>query len=123
MKKFFKGFYHAFIGIQHGFRERNMIFHGVVAVCVFAASFVLKISLEEWILVLLFVGLVLTAEMFNTSIEEVCNRIRDDLGLSYEATRKARDVSAGAVLVISIIAALVGILIFGPKIFDLISIQ
>ena len=123
MRKLRMGFVHAFVGLLDTFSERNMKFHLVVSFVVIALGIILGVSRFEWVILFLTIGLVLSAEMFNTAIEEVCNRIRDDLGLSYEATRKARDVSAGAVLVMAFIAMLVGFLIFIPKIVDALLIR
>jgi undecaprenol kinase len=119
MKKFFKGFWHAFNGIIASLEERNMKFHVLAASLVISAGLLLRISKTEWIAVIGCVGLVLFGEMMNTSIEEVCNRLRDDLGLSYESTRRARDVSAGAVLILAVVAALIGVVVFLPKLVTL----
>jgi diacylglycerol kinase len=70
----------------------------------------------EWLFILTMIGLVLAAEMLNTAVEEVCNSMRDELGLPYASSKRARDVAAGAVLVLAVVAALIGCVIFIPKI-------
>ena len=115
--KFFKGFYFAAIGIITGFKERNMRFHGIATILVLFASFYYKLSVSEFTIILVLIALVLSAELFNSSIEELADLLRDSNKLNYRATRAARDMAAGAVLVIAIVAAIIGGIIFIPKIW------
>ncbi len=114
--KFFKAFAYASKGIISGFKERNMKFHGLAAILVILAGWRLDISDLEWFIVLVLMGLVWSAELVNTSIEELCDLVRDELNLEYKATQRARDTAAGAVLVLAIVATLIGLTIFVPKI-------
>ncbi len=115
-KNFFRAFPCAFNGILSGFKERNMRFHGVMAVLVVAAGWWVGLSKLEWILVVVSIGLVWAAELINTAVEELANIVRDELELGYEATTRARDTAAGAVLVLAAAAAIIGLCIFLPKI-------
>jgi undecaprenol kinase len=117
--KFLKGFVYAFHGIKSGFAERNMRVHGVAAIVVICLSFFLHLVPWVWCIVLILIGIVMSAELMNTAIEDVCNHCRDELGLDYTSSRLARDTAAGAVLVVAIVAALVGSVIFVPKILAL----
>ena len=111
-----KSFACALEGIFRGFKGRNFKIHLGVATLVLVASVWLKISISEWIIVLILIGVVLAAELFNTSIEELANTVRDEDKLGHEATRSARDLAAGAVLVAAMAAAVTGLIIFLPKI-------
>jgi len=115
IKNFFKGFVNATKGIFSGFSERNMKVHGLAAAVIIPASFYFKLNQAEWIVVLTLIGLVWAAELMNTALEELANIVRDELKLSYEATRRVRDCAAGAVWVLAIVAAIVGGMIFIPK--------
>ncbi|MDD2224829.1 MAG: diacylglycerol kinase family protein [Candidatus Shapirobacteria bacterium] len=117
MKKFLMGFVYAFRGIINGFEGRNMRFHGVATLVVIFVSWYYQLSVNEWIIVLILISLVWSAELVNSSVEELSNTVRDVNKLSYEATTKSRDIAAGSVLVIAIVAAIVGLIIFIPKIF------
>ena len=116
---FLKSFSYAAEGILSGLRqERNMVVHfGVMAVVsVFGAA--LQLSKSEWIICILLFGLVLMAELFNTALESVVDMVMPQ----WDARAKvAKDTSAGAVLVLSIAAALIGCIIFAPKILALLS--
>ena len=116
LTKFFKAFIYAFNGIVSGFKERNMKFHGLATILVITTSWWLNLSKFEWFIVLVLMGLVWSAELVNTSIEELCDLVRDELSLEYKATQRARDTAAGAVLVLAIVATLIGLTIFVPKI-------
>jgi len=112
MKKFLKGFECAGKGIEEGFGGRNMKIHGIIGFLVILAGLAVGLEKWEWVTVALTIGLVVGAELINSSIEELANVVRDENKLGYETTRKVRDVAAGAVLVTAIIAGIVGILIF-----------
>jgi len=114
-RKFFKSFDYAITGIIFGFKERNMKIHGLVAVVVIGVGWCLNLSLAEWSIILILIGLVFTAELINTSIEELANVVKKNNNDDYEVTKTTRNLAAGAVLVMAIISAVVGLLIFLPK--------
>jgi diacylglycerol kinase len=115
--KFLMGFVYAFRGIVNGFEGRNMKFHGVVTLVVTFMSWYYKLSVNEWIIILILISLVWSAELINSSVEELSNTVRDVNKLSYQATTKSRDMAAGSVLVTAMVAAIIGLIIFIPKIF------
>lgn len=114
--KLFQSFKYAFNGIKQSLTQRNIKIQIICGIAVVIAGIFFKLTNNEWVNLIIIISAVITAELFNTAIEEVCNYQRDHLGASYESTRIARDVAAGAVLVTSICALIVGIIIFLPKI-------
>lgn len=72
------------------------------------AGFILKLDGMEWIAVILCIALVITAEMLNTCIEQVCDLISKE---KREEIRKIKDIAAGAVLMSSIGALVVASII------------
>jgi diacylglycerol kinase len=110
----------AFRGLKSGTRGQNSFHvHFVVTVVVIAAAAMLHCSLIEWCILIMCIGGVLTAELFNSSIETLFH------GLSQEARDRvfpSLDIAAGAVLVAAISAALVGLLIFGYRLSILYSL-
>jgi len=115
MKKFFAGFGYAWTGIITGFGERNMKVHGLMALLVVFLGILFSLAVWEWIIILILFGMVMGAELFNTSIEDLANVVKDKNKLDYEATKSTRNLAAGAVLVTAIVAAIIGLLIFGSK--------
>lgn len=120
IKKFFMGFLYAFRGIKEGLKERNMKFHAFVSVLVLAFGIYFRIAPTEWFVVLVLIGVVWSAELFNTALEEEANIMRDKLGAPYAVMGRAKDLAAGAVLVIAIAAAIIGIGIFLPRVYSFI---
>jgi len=128
MKKDMIGFGYAINGLKSAFRnERNLKIHCVVAAVVLALTCVFRFSLAEFAVLVLTIGLVLVAELMNTAIEAAVDLVCEDVlkeqfksdGYS-EKAKLAKDVGAGAVLVAAIIACVVGILLFLPKVFGCI---
>lgn len=118
LKKRLKSFTYAFNGIYMLIRnEHNAWIHCFAAVCVIVLGFLLDIESYEWIAVSVAIGMVLAAEAVNSSIEALCDLVSPGYN---EAIKKAKDLAAGAVLILAIVAATVGLIIFIPKILALI---
>lgn len=115
-----KAFGHASHGIKRGLLERNIKIHLTLGAGALLLSVILKISTFEWLIVLFLIGVVISAELFNTAIEETCNSLRDQLRLDYQSTKLPRDLAAGAVMVMAIASALIGLIIFVPKVLMLL---
>lgn len=94
-----------------------MKIHVGVAVLVLGLGYVLKISSVEWITVVLCIGLVFSAEMFNTALEILVDKVSPQKD---PIAGKIKDISAGAVLIAAIISVIVGVIIFLPKLIDIV---
>jgi len=114
-KKFIKSFKYAKLGAQHAIKtQRNLWIHCGVALLVLIFAYFLKCSLNEFALLILTIFFVLTAEMFNTAIEEMVNL----LSPHHQAQAAlVKNLAAGAVLLVSVGAFIVGVLVFLPKVF------
>jgi len=118
INKRIKSFKYAFQGIFTLFRnEHNSWIHAFIAIAVIAASFLFNISTFEWIAVIFAIGFVFTAELINSSIEKTIDLITKDIN---PLAKQAKDLAAGAVLVAAITAAIIGVLIFAPKLIALL---
>jgi diacylglycerol kinase len=119
-KKLINSFKYAFIGIWSCYKsERNMKIHIAVTILVILFGIFLKISIHEWITCIVCFAMVIGAEMFNTAIETVV-----DIAMPKkdERAKKAKDVAAGGVLVFAIGSAIIGSIIFMPKIIDYLNL-
>jgi len=112
--KMLGSFRHAFAGIRFLMKENNAGFHVVVAIVVLSAGFYMKLSAIEWAIIITQIGLVLVVETLNTSIEKLCDFVSPEY---HQLIGKVKDLSAAAVLIMSIVAVIVGIIIFLPKLF------
>lgn len=114
-KKLINSFKYAFSGIFLSFKtERNMKIHFLVMFLVIVMGLLFKISTFEWIICILLFGLVISLELINTAIEKTVDLAMPKIN---ENAKIAKDVSAGAVLISAICSAIIGLLIFIPKIF------
>lgn len=118
MNKLIKSFGYAWQGISSVFSsEANMKIHGAATIAVIGMGILLQISSIEWIAVVFCIGLVFCAEMFNTAIELMVDKISPQKN---PTAGKIKDIAAGAVLIAAAISAVIGIVIFLPKLINLI---
>ncbi len=90
--------------------QRNFRVQCVLALIAIILGFVLGISAEQWIAVILCMALVLAAECVNTALEAVVDLVSP----AYDRlARTAKDCSAAAVLVCSVAALLIGVIVYG----------
>jgi diacylglycerol kinase len=109
----------AFRGLKLGVRGHSSFFvHFFFAALVLAAAVVLRCSMEQWCILLLCIGFVLTAELFNSAIETLFRGL--DEGAKHRSW-PALDIAAGAVLFASLVAAGVGIAIFSCRLLQLLG--
>ncbi len=107
-----KSFAHAGRGAVRLLRfEHSAWIQITLAAAAVATGLLLQISLADWRWIVLVIGLVLSVEGLNTAIENTCDRITLDYS---EQVKIAKDVAAGAVLLSSIAAAIVGVMTFLP---------
>ena len=110
---------HATTGIVTMVREeRNMRFHVLAAVVALLLGWWFRISSNDWLWLLLVIFLVFAAEFLNTVTEAVT-----DVMVNHQYNvdvKKAKDVAAGGVLLAACFAVVVGLIIFGPHLVDLV---
>ena len=94
--------------------QHNAWIHALATGLVVATGFYFGLARAEWCLVVLAIVSVWTAEALNTAFEFLCDVASPEY---HPLVEKAKDVAAGAVLICAIGAAVVGGLIFIPKIF------
>ncbi len=113
-----RSFGYAFRGILFMIKtEHNFRIHLTITVLVIIAGFLFHITLTEWILVTFAIGMVLSAETFNSAIEQLTDLASPDF---HPKAGRIKDLAAGAVLLSAIAAFLIGVLIFAPKILVLL---
>jgi diacylglycerol kinase (ATP) len=108
--KFWRSFNHAFEGIMYAARTQpNMRTHFIIALLVVLASLFLRLDRYYVVALVVIVAVVLALELVNTAVEAIV----DLLTVTHHPLAKtAKDAAAGAVLVASIAAIVVGYLIF-----------
>jgi diacylglycerol kinase (ATP) len=110
-----KGVGYAFKGAWILVRSESSIQIQVfIALAVTLAGFYFEISTLEWILQLFAIGLVMGVEGVNTAIEKLSDYVQPDHD---PRIGRIKDISAGAVMFVSLIASIIGLIIYLPKIF------
>lgn len=108
-------FKYAFEGFAAALKEEpNLKFHILAGFTVILISLILKISRQDFFVIILLIGFVIAIELTNTAIEAVVDQLIKE---QHPGAKLAKDISAGAVLVAAATAAILGILIFLPYIF------
>lgn len=110
-------FKYAFQGVMTALKqEPNLKFHFLAGVLVIILAFLLNFSIEDWITIIILIGLVISVELTNTAIEAVVDGFTQN---HHPGAKLAKDISAGAVLIAAATAAIVGILIFLPYLWTI----
>lgn len=113
-----RSFVYAFRGIKLLLRnEHNAWIHSAAALTAVALGLWLSLSAMEWVAVALCIGAVLAAEAFNSAIEALADRVSPGYD---EAIGRSKDLAAGGVLLTAIGALIVGLIIYLPKLINLL---
>lgn len=112
-------FAHAFDGILHALKaERNLVIHFAMAALTTTFAFLFGCTPLEWAILIILFGLVIAAELMNTAIETVINLVSPQY---HPLAKLAKDMAAGAVLVMALTAAIVGLIIFAPRLWVILE--
>ena len=115
-KKLINSFKYAIEGIISSFKtERNMKIHVLAMIVVIALGLFFKLNKVEWCFIISAIASVISAELFNTAIETVVDMVSPERN---PKAKLVKDIAAGAVLVVAIGAAIIGFIIFGPKVIN-----
>ncbi|NWJ50883.1 MAG: diacylglycerol kinase family protein [Bacteroidetes bacterium] len=118
-QKRLKSFVYAFKGIAFVFKtQHNAWIHLLATLLVVGLGFIFSIHQNEWIAIIICIGTVLAFETMNTSIELLCDARFPDYDKRAEIIK---DTAAGAVLLVALASVIVGLIIFLPKIIQVLS--
>ena len=113
-----KSFAYAWKGISYSIlTQHNFLIHIGFTITAILLGFLLRISDFEWIAIIIIIGIVMSLEILNTAIEELVNLVSPERN---KTAGIVKDLAAGAVLISAIAAFIVGVIIFLPKIFELL---
>lgn len=112
IKKHLASYRYSIRGIGLAFRsEPNMVFHSAAAMIVVLVNSLLSITKTEWLITLILIGLAWMAEIFNTAIEKLADRVNKEQD---PLIGQVKDLASGAVLVICAFAVICAIIIYLP---------
>ena len=119
INRLFKSFKYAYEGLKYAFKyEQNILVHFLATILVIIAGIFFKISMAEWLVLTLIIGLVIATELINTSIEATIDLVTKEV---HPLAKVAKDTAAAAVLIFGITALIIGLIIFVPKFIELIG--
>ena len=111
-----RSFKYAFQGWWYVIRtQRNAWLHALASIIVIGLSIWLKLERLEWVLIVIAIAFVWTAEFFNTALEAIVDLATKE---NHPLARVGKDVGAAAVLIASLTAAVIGIMILGPALLE-----
>ena len=118
LERFNFSFQNALVGIKTAYKsQRNLRIHISVSLFVLITGVLLKVSVFEWLILLLTIPMVFISELFNTAIEFTVDLFSTEYS---KQAKKAKDVSAAGVLITAIFAIAIGLMIFLPKLLALL---
>ena len=117
-RSFKKSVTYALNGVRLAFRsQRNFRKHLVIALLTFAIAFFLRVDVIEFCIILFANVFVLVCEMFNSVIEFVIDAYYKNKWA--KLAKLSKDIGAGAVLVSACASAIISLLIYASKIYEL----
>ena len=118
--RFWRSVSHAWAGLVHTFRtQRNARWHVIGGLAAVALAGWLQLDALRWAVLILTIGAVCAGETINTTVEALVDLLSPEW---HERARVAKDVSAGAVLLLAVTAIAVGLLILGPPLLTKLTI-
>lgn len=116
-KNFLTACGHAIDGIKSAFKsETNLKIQMIFAILAIIIAIILKLETKEFVLIILTIGIVLLAEMMNTVVEIILDLYTEQYN---ENVKTAKDIASGCVLITSVMAVIIGIMIFVPKFIEI----
>ncbi len=117
MKKFLHSVLNALNGVKYAFAtEKNIRVLLVIAVCEIVAALALEISTVEFLLILAMVALLFALELVNTAVERLADKVSPEFDPQIGVVK---DVMAGAVMLASVFAFVIGCIIFSEPVLKL----
>ena len=112
IKRLYKSFTYAFRGLGKTLKEeQNLQIQSIAGLVVIILGWYFRIEVEEWLILILVIGLVILMEIINSAIERITDVLKPRLD-SY--VKEIKDIMAAAVMLASVIAVTVGLIIFLP---------
>ncbi len=118
--RFFKSFKYSIEGLKYAYKfEQSMMIHVIATICVLGVNIFFQVTGIEWLITLLAIGMVLSAELINTAIEAVVDLVTLE---THPLAKIAKDCSSAATFVLAMMAAVIGCVIYIPYIIGVLGL-
>ncbi len=119
-KRFIKSFGYSIDGLKYAYKyEQSMLIHVFATILAVTLGLICHISLTEWAFIAIAIGIVLAGELINTAIEAVVDLVTLEI---HPLAKIAKDCGSAATFVLSIIAAIIGCLVYIPHIIEMLGL-
>ena len=116
IKRLIKSFAHALRGVRVVFHsEQSFRLQSLAAVVIVLLAIWFRVNAFEWIVLLLMIGLVLTLELINSVFERIVDTFKPRI---HTIVRDIKDIMAATVLLMSLVALVIGVIIFSLRLFS-----
>ena len=116
IKRLTKSFLYAFRGLIKVFKEeQNFQIQTSTGFIIIILGWYFQINKSEWLFLIIIIGLVLLMEILNSAVERVSDILKPRI---HDYVKEIKDIMAAAVMLSSILAIIIGIIIFIPKIYE-----
>lgn len=118
--RFIRSFGFSIEGLKYAYKyEQSMLIHVIATICVIAANIFFGVAGFEWLISLMAIGMVLSAELINTAIEAAVDLVTLEI---HPLAKIAKDCGSAATFVLALMAAAIGVVIYGPYILTFVGI-
>ena len=118
--RFFKSFKYSIEGLKYAYKyEQSMLIHVIATICVLLANIFFQVSGIEWLITLLAIGMVLSAELIHSAIEAVVDLVTLE---EHPLAKIAKDCSSAATFVLACMAAIIGLVVYIPYIMGVLGL-
>jgi diacylglycerol kinase (ATP) len=119
VRRVLRSFGYALEGLSTMLRTQpNFVVHLIAAALALALGAVLRLSPPEFAVIVLAIALVLAVECVNTTLETLCDLVQPGF---HPLIKRAKDVSAGAVLIAAIGSVVIALVVFGPHVAGMVK--
>ena len=118
--RFFRSFSYSIEGLKYAYKyEQSMMIHVIATILVICANIFFQVTGIEWLITILAIGMVLSAELFNTAIEAVVDLVTLE---EHPLAKIAKDCSSAATFVLACMAAIIGLVVYIPYIMGVLGL-
>ena len=118
--RFLKSFSYSIEGLKYAYKyEQSMMIHVMATILVIIANIFFQVTRIEWLITIIAIGMVLSAELINTAIEAVVDLVTLEI---HPLAKIAKDCGSAATFVLAIMAAIIGCVIYIPYIIGVLGL-
>lgn len=118
--RFFRSFSYSIEGLKYAYKyEQSMMIHVMATILVIIANIFFQVTGIEWLITIIAIGMVLSAELINTAIEAVVDLVTLEV---HPLAKIAKDCASAATFVLAVMAAIIGCVIYIPYIIGVLGL-